>query len=58
MAVVLGRDLAGSHARADRPRQDRHPGRQVAKAFDMDVMAWSPHLTEERADAAGVRLAA
>jgi phosphoglycerate dehydrogenase-like enzyme len=30
----------------------------VAHAFGMDVVAWSPHLTEERAAAAGVRLAA
>src|SRR5213076_1400734 len=30
---------------------------RVAKAFDMDVIAWSPHLTPERAEAAGVRLA-
>jgi phosphoglycerate dehydrogenase-like enzyme len=35
-------------------------GRQIAgyaKAFGMDVQAWSPNLTEERAAAAGVRLA-
>jgi len=30
---------------------------RLAKAFDMEVQAWSPHLTEERAEAAGVRLA-
>jgi len=30
---------------------------RVAKAFEMDVLAWSPHLTEGRAEAAGVRLA-
>lgn len=30
----------------------------VAQAFGMDVVAWSPHLTEERAAAAGVRLVA
>lgn len=33
-------------------------GQQVArvgKAFDMDVVAWSPNLTEERAHAAGVQ---
>jgi len=29
----------------------------VARAFGMDVVAWSPHLTPERAAAAGVRLA-
>jgi phosphoglycerate dehydrogenase-like enzyme len=28
----------------------------VARAFEMDVAAWSPHLTEERAAEAGVRL--
>lgn len=28
----------------------------VAQAFEMDVVAWSPHLTEERAAAAGARL--
>jgi phosphoglycerate dehydrogenase-like enzyme len=30
---------------------------RVAQAFGMDVVAWSPHLTEERAAAAGARLA-
>lgn len=29
---------------------------RVARAFDMDVIAWSPNLTPERAEAAGVRL--
>jgi phosphoglycerate dehydrogenase-like enzyme len=29
---------------------------RVAKAFEMDVVAWSPHLTEERAAAEGARL--
>lgn len=29
----------------------------VGKAFGMDVLAWSPHLTDERASAAGVRRA-
>jgi phosphoglycerate dehydrogenase-like enzyme len=28
----------------------------VARAFQMDVVAWSPHLTEERATTAGARL--
>lgn len=27
----------------------------VGRAFDMDVVAWSPHLSDERAAAAGVR---
>ncbi len=30
----------------------------VANAFEMDVQAWSPHLTDERAAAAGARRAA
>lgn len=33
-------------------------GSQVARvglAFDMDVVAWSPHLTDQRAESAGVR---
>ena len=29
---------------------------RVARAFEMDVLAWSPHLTEERAAAEGARL--
>lgn len=31
---------------------------KVGQAFGMDVVAWSPNLTQERAAAAGVRLAA
>lgn len=30
---------------------------RYARAFEMDVVAWSPHLTHERATAAGARLA-
>ncbi|GAA4214540.1 D-2-hydroxyacid dehydrogenase family protein [Actinocatenispora rupis] len=30
---------------------------EIGRAFGMDVLAWSPHLTAERADAAGARLA-
>ncbi|MCX2947153.1 D-2-hydroxyacid dehydrogenase family protein [Lentzea sp. NEAU-D7] len=30
---------------------------RVGKAFGMDVVAWSPHLTSERVEAEGVRLA-
>lgn len=30
---------------------------EVGRAFGMDVVAWRPHLTAERADAVGVRLA-
>jgi len=29
---------------------------RVARAFEMDVVAWSPNLTQEKADAAGARL--
>ncbi|MGA8113621.1 MAG: D-2-hydroxyacid dehydrogenase family protein [Actinocatenispora sp.] len=29
----------------------------IGRAFDMDVLAWSPHLTAERAEAGGARLA-
>ena len=29
----------------------------MAKLFNMRVLAWSPHLTKERADTAGVQLA-
>lgn len=29
----------------------------VGRAFGMDVLAWSPHLTQERAEAVGARLA-
>lgn len=31
---------------------------RIGAAFDMDVLAWSQHLTAERAHAAGARLAA
>jgi phosphoglycerate dehydrogenase-like enzyme len=30
---------------------------QIAKAFDMRIVAWSPHLTQERAIEVGVELA-
>jgi phosphoglycerate dehydrogenase-like enzyme len=31
------------------------PVARIGQAFEMDVAAWSPNLTQERADAAGVR---
>ena len=31
---------------------------QIAKAFDMEVIGWSPHLTPERAAEAGVKYVA
>ncbi|MFC7439907.1 hypothetical protein [Laceyella putida] len=30
---------------------------RIGAAFGMEVVAWSPNLTQERADAAGARLA-
>ena len=55
---TVGRDLAGSTFGVIGLGKIGTRVAKVAKAFDMDVIAWSPHLTEERADAAGVRLAA
>ena len=55
---TVGRDLAGSTFGVIGLGKIGTRVAKVARAFDMDVMAWSPHLTEERADAAGVRLAA
>ena len=55
---TIGRDLAGlTFGVLGLGRIGAHVAR-VAQAFEMDVLAWSPHLTRERADAAGVRLAA
>jgi phosphoglycerate dehydrogenase-like enzyme len=55
---TVGRDLAGSTFGVIGLGKIGTRVAKVAQAFDMDVMAWSPHLTEERAAAAGVRLAA
>ena len=55
---TVGRDLAGSTFGVIGLGRIGTRVAKVARAFDMDVMAWSPHLTEERADAAGVRSAA
>jgi phosphoglycerate dehydrogenase-like enzyme len=55
---TVGRDLAGSTFGVIGLGKIGTRVAKVAQAFDMDVLAWSPHLTEERADAAGVRLAA
>ncbi|GAA1796986.1 D-2-hydroxyacid dehydrogenase family protein [Nocardioides hankookensis] len=53
---TVGTDLAG--ATLGLVGLGRIGGRvaRVARAFDMEVLAWSPHLTEERAAAAGARL--
>jgi phosphoglycerate dehydrogenase-like enzyme len=55
---TVGRDLAGSTFGVIGLGRIGTRVAQVAKAFEMDVQAWSPHLDEERAAAAGVRLAA
>jgi len=55
---TVGRDLAGTTFGVVGLGKVGARVAKVAKAFDMDVLAWSPNLTEERADAAGVRLAA
>ena len=55
---TVGRDLAGSTLGVIGLGRIGQRVARVAQAFDMDVQAWSPHLTRERADAVGVRLAA
>jgi phosphoglycerate dehydrogenase-like enzyme len=54
---TVGRDLAGATFGVIGLGRIGTRVATVAKAFEMDVLAWSPHLTQERADAAGVRLA-
>jgi len=54
---TVGRDLAGATLGVLGLGNIGTRVARVAKAFEMDVLAWSPHLTEERAEAAGVRLA-
>ena len=54
---TLGRDLAGSTLALIGLGKIGTRVAAVAQAFGMEVVAWSPHLTAERADAAGVRLA-
>ena len=58
VAVHGRRDLAGSRSGVIGLGRIGTRVARVAKAFEMDVTAWSPHLTEERAEEAGVRLAA
>ena len=50
---TVGRDLAGSTFGVIGLGKIGTRVARVARAFEMDVMAWSPHLTQERADAAG-----
>jgi phosphoglycerate dehydrogenase-like enzyme len=54
---TVGRDLAGSTFGVIGLGRIGTQVARVASAFGMEVLAWSPHLTPERADAAGVRLA-
>jgi phosphoglycerate dehydrogenase-like enzyme len=54
---TLGRDLAGATLGVVGLGRIGTRVAKVARAFDMQVLAWSPHLTAERAEAAGVRLA-
>jgi phosphoglycerate dehydrogenase-like enzyme len=54
---TVGRDLAGATLGLVGLGRIGTRVAAVARAFGMDVLAWSPHLTEERAAAAEVRLA-
>lgn len=53
---TVGRDLAGATLGVVGLGRIGSRVARVARAFDMEVLAWSPHLTEERAAAEGVRL--
>jgi phosphoglycerate dehydrogenase-like enzyme len=55
---TVGRDLAGTTFGVIGLGKIGSRVARVAQAFEMDVLAWSPQLTPERAEAAGVRLAA
>lgn len=54
---TVGRDLAGSTLALVGLGKIGARVAAVAQAFGMDVVAWSPHLTDERAEAVGVRRA-
>jgi phosphoglycerate dehydrogenase-like enzyme len=54
---TVGRDLAGSTLGIVGLGRIGTRVARVAQAFEMDVLAWSPHLTPQRAAEAGVRLA-
>lgn len=54
---TVGRDLAGATFGIIGLGRIGTRVAKVAQAFDMDVLAWSPHLTPARAAEAGVRLA-
>lgn len=53
---TVGTDLAGSTLGIVGLGRIGSRVARVARAFDMDVVAWSPHLTAERAEAEGARL--
>lgn len=55
---TVGRDLAGTTIGVIGVGRIGTRVAAVARAFDMDVVGWSPHLDAERAAEAGVRLAA
>jgi phosphoglycerate dehydrogenase-like enzyme len=54
----VGRDLAGATLGLVGLGRIGTRVAAVARAFEMDVVAWSPHLTAERAEAGGALLAA
>jgi len=54
---TVGRDLAGATLGVVGLGRIGTAVARVGLAFGMDVVAWSPHLTDERAEAAGVRRA-
>lgn len=54
---TVGRDLAGATLGVVGLGRIGSAVARVGLAFGMDVVAWSPHLTDERAAAAGVRRA-
>ncbi|MEV7430135.1 D-2-hydroxyacid dehydrogenase family protein [Nocardioides sp. NPDC092400] len=53
--TTVGTDLAGSTLGVVGLGRIGSRVAALGQAFDMDVVAWSPHLTAERAAAAGVR---
>lgn len=54
---TLGHDLSGATLGVVGLGKIGSRVAEIGRAFGMDVVAWSPHLTPERAEAAGVRLA-
>src|SRR5262249_33773873 len=54
--VAVGGDLAGKTLGVVGLGRIGGGMARVARAFDMEVLAWSPNLTREKADAAGARL--